>query len=88
MTPVYCVAWMMVFLRSLGIIMQLPVIAGRSLPIMVRVGLGAPGDDGVDGLAAELGLVEDVQRPLAGLAARGRRCWRRSRTICRRRSPA
>jgi flagellar biosynthetic protein FliR len=41
MTPAYCVAWMMVFLRSLGIILQLPVIAGRSLPIMVRVGLGA-----------------------------------------------
>jgi flagellar biosynthetic protein FliR len=41
MTPVYCVAWMMVFLRSLGVIMQLPVVAGRSLPIMVRVGLGA-----------------------------------------------
>jgi flagellar biosynthetic protein FliR len=41
MTPAYCVAWMMVFLRSLGLIMQLPAIAGRSLPIMVRVGLGA-----------------------------------------------
>ncbi|HZZ18163.1 MAG TPA: flagellar biosynthetic protein FliR [Opitutaceae bacterium] len=41
MTPAYCVAWMMVFLRSLGLIMQLPVVAGRSLPIMVRVGLGA-----------------------------------------------
>jgi flagellar biosynthesis protein FliR len=41
MTPAYCVAWMMVFLRSLGVIMQLPVIAGRSLPVMVRVGLGA-----------------------------------------------
>ncbi|HEY5227995.1 MAG TPA: flagellar biosynthetic protein FliR [Opitutaceae bacterium] len=41
MTPAYCVAWMMVFLRSLGVIMQLPVVAGRSLPIMVRVGLGA-----------------------------------------------
>jgi flagellar biosynthetic protein FliR len=41
MTPEYCVAWMMVFLRSLGIILQLPVVAGRSLPIMLQIGLGA-----------------------------------------------
>jgi flagellar biosynthesis protein FliR len=41
MTAAYCLAWMMVFLRSLGIIMQLPVIAGRALPIMVRTGICA-----------------------------------------------
>jgi flagellar biosynthetic protein FliR len=34
-------AWMMVFLRSLGVILQLPVLAGRALPVMVRVGLCA-----------------------------------------------
>jgi flagellar biosynthetic protein FliR len=41
MSAAYGMAWMMVFLRSLGIIMQLPVLTGRALPIMVRVGLGA-----------------------------------------------
>ncbi len=35
----YYVAWLMVFLRSLGIILQLPVLAGRSLPVILRVGL-------------------------------------------------
>lgn len=33
------VTWMMVFLRSIGIILQLPVIAGRSIPVPVRLGL-------------------------------------------------
>jgi flagellar biosynthetic protein FliR len=33
------VTWMMVFLRSIGIVLQLPMIAGRSLPVPVRVGL-------------------------------------------------
>jgi flagellar biosynthetic protein FliR len=41
MSAAYGMAWMMVFLRSLGLIMQLPVLTGRALPIMVRVGLGA-----------------------------------------------
>ena len=31
--------WMAVFLRSLGVILQLPVIAGRPIPIPVRVGI-------------------------------------------------
>lgn len=35
----YLITWMMVFLRSIGVIMQLPVIAGRPIPIPVRVGL-------------------------------------------------
>lgn len=35
----YYVAWIMVFLRSLGIILQLPVLAGRPLPVVMRVGL-------------------------------------------------
>ena len=37
----YGFAWMMVLLRSIGIIMQLPMIAGRPLPIPLRVALGA-----------------------------------------------
>jgi flagellar biosynthetic protein FliR len=41
MSTVYCVGWIMVFLRSIGVILQLPVIAGRSLPIMFRVGISA-----------------------------------------------
>ena len=34
----YLLAWMMVFLRSLGVILQLPVLAGHPIPIPVRVG--------------------------------------------------
>lgn len=37
----YLFTWMMVLLRSVGLIMQLPVVAGRPLPIPVRVALGA-----------------------------------------------
>ncbi len=35
------VTWMMVFLRGLGVLLQLPVLAGRPLPVTVRIGLGA-----------------------------------------------
>jgi hypothetical protein len=37
----YGFAWMMVLLRSIGLIIQLPVIAGRPIPIPVRIALGA-----------------------------------------------
>jgi flagellar biosynthetic protein FliR len=36
----YLLAWMAVLLRSLGVILQLPVIAGRPIPVPVQVGLG------------------------------------------------
>jgi flagellar biosynthetic protein FliR len=36
----YLLAWMMVFLRSLGVILQLPVLAGHPIPIPMRLGLG------------------------------------------------
>lgn len=32
-------AWMMIFLRSLGIILLIPTLAGRTLPVTMRVGL-------------------------------------------------
>lgn len=35
----FLVAWMMVFLRSMGVILQLPVLAGRPIPIPVRVAI-------------------------------------------------
>jgi len=35
----FLIGWMMVFLRSLGIILQLPLLAGRPIPIPMRVGL-------------------------------------------------
>jgi flagellar biosynthetic protein FliR len=37
----YLLTWLMVLLRSLGIIMLLPTLAGRPLPVTVRVALGA-----------------------------------------------
>ncbi len=36
----YLFAWMMVLFRSIGIILQLPLLAGRPIPIPVRVGFG------------------------------------------------
>lgn len=48
----------MILLRSLGVILQLPVVAGRPLPITVRVGLGI-------GLASLLvGMVPAARMPL------------------------
>ena len=41
MSLVYLVTWMMVLLRSLGVIMVLPTLAGRSVPVLMRLGLGA-----------------------------------------------
>jgi len=35
----YLLTWMMVLLRSIGIIMLLPTLAGRPLPVAVRMGL-------------------------------------------------
>jgi flagellar biosynthetic protein FliR len=35
----YLISWMMVFLRSVGLILQLPIIAGRPIPITVRLAL-------------------------------------------------
>ncbi len=39
MTVGYLFTWLMVVLRSVGIIIQLPVIAGRPLPVTIQAGL-------------------------------------------------
>lgn len=39
MTLDYIFAWLMVMLRSVGVIIQLPVIAGHPIPVMLRLGL-------------------------------------------------
>ena len=39
MTLEYLVTWMMVFLRTLGVILQLPVLTGRPIPVVMRLGL-------------------------------------------------
>lgn len=36
----YCFAWMMVLLRSVGLVIQLPTIAGRPIPTTVKVAIG------------------------------------------------
>lgn len=39
MSVEYLFTWMMVFLRGLGVIMQLPTMAGRPLPVIARIAL-------------------------------------------------
>lgn len=59
MTVSYLFAWLMVMLRSIGVIIQLPTVAGRPIPVMVRLGLCV-------GLATLLaGVVEVGPAPLA-----------------------
>ncbi len=40
MSTAYLVTWMMILLRTTGIVVQLPVFAGRPIPVMMRLGLG------------------------------------------------
>src|SRR6476620_11317505 len=41
MSLAYLVGWMMAFLRVLGVVLQLPVLAGRPIPVAVRIGICA-----------------------------------------------
>lgn len=55
----YVFVWLMVMLRSIGVILQLPVVAGQPIPVMVRMALSV-------GLATILsGLVPTVPVPVA-----------------------
>jgi flagellar biosynthetic protein FliR len=58
MTLDYMFAWLMVLLRSVGVILQLPVVAGRSIPTTVQIGMSI-------GLATILaGMVPATPMPL------------------------
>ncbi len=35
----YLIAWMMILLRSIGVILQLPLLAGRPIPVAVRLAI-------------------------------------------------
>lgn len=39
MSPDLLIAWLMVFLRSIGVILQLPVVVGRPIPVVARLGV-------------------------------------------------
>lgn len=41
MSADYVFAWLMVLLRATGVVMQLPVIAGRPIPVTVRIAITA-----------------------------------------------
>ncbi|MBI2815104.1 MAG: flagellar biosynthetic protein FliR [Opitutae bacterium] len=41
MNLAYLVTWVLVLLRSLGVVMLLPTLAGRRAPVLMRVALGA-----------------------------------------------
>jgi flagellar biosynthetic protein FliR len=39
MTLAYLFTWLMVFLRTVGVLLQLPLVAGRPIPVVARLGL-------------------------------------------------
>ena len=41
MSAAYLITWLMVFLRAIGVLLQLPLLAGRPIPVMVRMGVCA-----------------------------------------------
>lgn len=64
----YLFAWLMVMLRSLGVVLQLPLFAGRPIPVAMRIGLSV-------GLATLLaGLVPVAPLPTSVWALIGITC--------------
>lgn len=63
----YGFCWMMVLLRSIGLIVQLPVIAGRPIPVTVRIALGGCLATLLTGLVPAAPIPKDIWT-LAGAA--------------------
>lgn len=63
MTVGYLFTWMMVFLRGLGVVILLPTLANRQIPVKVRIGLAAL----ITMLVAGLVPVAPVPANLGGL---------------------
>src|SRR5687767_8610574 len=60
MSTAYLLTWLMVFLRVIGVILQLPVVAGRSLPVIARIGLCACIATLLAGIVPEAGMPADL----------------------------
>ena len=56
----YLLTWMMVLLRSIGVVLQLPVLAGRAIPVTVQVGLCVMLATLLTGVVAEAPLSLDL----------------------------